>query len=152
MCATHTVQSRISLATRDLGEAIRLIRKRRLSLSQQEFADKLGVSRHSTVSDWERGKAIPPPERLEQIAELVGLAADELFGDVRPSDIVEAEEWLGRIVAPDLLRRLAGTPTYLDVLYSALDTVGRRQWPAERKTAVQALLNQMIEDAQADRP
>jgi transcriptional regulator with XRE-family HTH domain len=41
-------------------------------LTQQQFADKLGISRETLVQ-YERGKIPPQPERLEQMAELAGL-------------------------------------------------------------------------------
>jgi transcriptional regulator with XRE-family HTH domain len=158
MCATPTVHRRISLVARDLGEAIRLIRKLRLGLNQQEFAEKLGVSRHSTVSDWERGKAVPPPERLEQIADLAGETVEDLFGDVRPNrvaespalygaDLAEAEEWLSRIANPDMLRRQAGTPTGRDLIKGIKSFLFDLPWPVEQKNAVDALLNRIAADA-----
>lgn len=83
MFAAATEQHRTTVSRKGLGEAIRIIRRRRLGLNQQQLAERLGLSRHSTISDWERGAVTPPPERLEQIAELVGEDVTELFGNLR---------------------------------------------------------------------
>jgi transcriptional regulator with XRE-family HTH domain len=166
----------------EIGEVIRDIRKRCGFTQQRLADELGMPSGQADISKWESGKGGRPGyEALEGIARLAGKDVS-IFQEARSIDrrvwdlldnfkpfaqtgrssayevderqgpIGEAERWLNSIVAPDMLRRLAGTPTYLDVLYAAHDTVARRQWPAERKTAVQALLNQMIEDAPANRP
>jgi transcriptional regulator with XRE-family HTH domain len=157
-----------------VGQRLQVLRyrlglKRGEKLTQDWLAKEVGASK-SSVAKWETDVQPPSVPFLMKLAELYGTTPDFIMkgvspnGQVRERSVVaygdgdadpletEAEEWLERIIAPDMLRRLAGTPTYLDVLYSALDTVARRPWPAERKTAVQALLNQMIEDAQAKQP
>lgn len=52
--------------------------RRRASLSQEEFAEKLGVSRQA-VSKWERGEAYPDTENLIVISEMFGVTIDELL-------------------------------------------------------------------------
>lgn len=51
---------------RTVGPTIRLLR-REMGLTQRELADLVKVSR-VTVSNWERGKELPHPNRLERIA------------------------------------------------------------------------------------
>ena len=52
--------------------------RRGAGLSQEEFAEKLGVSRQA-VSKWERGEAYPDTENLIVISEMFGVTIDELL-------------------------------------------------------------------------
>ncbi len=65
-----------------LGEKLHRLRKLR-GLTQGELAQRLGVSK-PTVWAWEQGRARPIEERLEAIAEALGVDS----GDLRPSRIV----------------------------------------------------------------
>ncbi|MBO4769214.1 MAG: helix-turn-helix transcriptional regulator, partial [Clostridia bacterium] len=60
------------------GENIRNYRKRN-GLTQQEFADRLGVS-YQSVSRWENSITYPDLEFIPSIAELLAVTVDELFG------------------------------------------------------------------------
>jgi transcriptional regulator with XRE-family HTH domain len=59
-----------------LGETLRLRREER-GLDQAELAEQLGVTQQS-VSRWEHGKALPRPQRVRQLAELLGLDVGRL--------------------------------------------------------------------------
>lgn len=48
-----------------------------LGLSQEELAEKLGVSRQS-VSKWETGQSVPDLEKIIKLADLFGVSVDEL--------------------------------------------------------------------------
>ena len=61
--------------------------RRRHGLSQEEFAEKLYVSRQA-VSKWERGEAYPDTENLIAISEMFGVTIDELL---KSENICEAE-------------------------------------------------------------
>ena len=52
--------------------------RRQHNLSQEEFAEKLGVSRQA-VSKWERGEAYPDTENLIMISEMFSVTIDELL-------------------------------------------------------------------------
>ena len=52
----------------------------RLGLSQQDLADRLGVSRQS-VSKWESAQSIPDLEKLLRLSELFGVTTDYLLKD-----------------------------------------------------------------------
>ena len=67
--------------------ANRLVELRKKSnLSQEELAEKLGVSRQA-VSKWERSEASPDTDNLIALAEIYGMSLDELiFGEKRGSD------------------------------------------------------------------
>ena len=50
--------------------------------SQEELADKLGVSRQS-VSKWESAQAIPDMKKILQLSEVFGVSTDYLMKDER---------------------------------------------------------------------
>ena len=52
--------------------------RRKAGLSQEEFAEKLGVSRQA-VSKWERGEAYPDTENLIVISDMFSVTIDELL-------------------------------------------------------------------------
>lgn len=60
-----------------LGEKIWRLREKR-GLSQEEFAELLGVSRQ-TVSNWENDRATPDAYKLKQLCEVLRVSADELL-------------------------------------------------------------------------
>ena len=64
--------------------------------SQEELADKLGVSRQS-VSKWEGAQSVPDLQRILEMSKLFGVSTDYLLKDdetVRP--VSEAEEDTGK--------------------------------------------------------
>ena len=61
----------------------RLRREKGLTLAQ--VAEHLGVSK-PTVWAWEKGKARPLPDRLDAIADVLGVAIDELTGLADPKE------------------------------------------------------------------
>lgn len=54
--------------------------RRKHGWSQEELADKLGVSRQS-VSRWELGSAMPEPDKIVQLSNLFGVSCDHLLKD-----------------------------------------------------------------------
>lgn len=60
-----------------IGERIQEYRKAR-GLNQEEFAEKIGVSRQA-VSKWERDKAYPDLDRVVCICEILDISIDELI-------------------------------------------------------------------------
>ena len=65
----------------EMAEMVREVRKR-IGLSQEKFAAKLGVS-FSTINRWEHHRAVPSPLALKQIRDLL-----ERMGD-RGQDLLE---------------------------------------------------------------
>ena len=65
-----------------LGEKITELRKRS-GLSQEQFGDKIGVSRQA-VSKWENGTSDPSTTNLMALAKLFGVEAEELLREARP--------------------------------------------------------------------
>ncbi len=62
-----------------LGEKIKIAR-RAAGLTQEEFANKLMVSRQA-VTKWETGKGIPDIENLKLVARLLDVSVDYLLDD-----------------------------------------------------------------------
>ncbi len=62
-----------------MGEKIALARRQR-GWSQEELADRVGVSRQS-VSKWESGGSIPDLERVVRLAEILEVSTDYLIRD-----------------------------------------------------------------------
>lgn len=61
----------------NLAEKIRELRKSR-HLSQEQFAEKLGISRQS-VSKWESGQATPELDKIVLLSEIFGVTTDSLL-------------------------------------------------------------------------
>lgn len=75
-----------------IGSEIQEYRKK-AGLNQEEFADKLGVSRQA-VSKWERDKAYPDLDRLVCICEILDVQVGELiYGNSEVSSETE-ETWV----------------------------------------------------------
>lgn len=67
-----------------LNENIRILRKR-LSLTQDQFAQQLGVKR-SLVGAYEEGRAEPRLELLQKMAEVFSISVDQLIGNDLTTD------------------------------------------------------------------
>ena len=64
----------------DIAERIKMLRKRN-ALSQEEFAETLGVTRQS-VSSWENGSTMPDVKIIATMCEQFGVTSDYLiFGE-----------------------------------------------------------------------
>lgn len=64
----------------NIETANRLLQYRKQAgLSQEELAEKIGVSRQA-VSKWERSEASPDTDNLVTLAELYGVSLDEMLG------------------------------------------------------------------------
>ena len=57
-----------------------LAHRKRMGLSQEELAARLGVSRQA-VSKWELGTSTPDPSNIVALAKLFGITTDELLMD-----------------------------------------------------------------------
>ncbi|MDY3860447.1 MAG: helix-turn-helix transcriptional regulator [Candidatus Limivicinus sp.] len=75
----------------NLGSNLFHARKKR-GLSQEEVAEKLGVSRQ-TISKWEADETVPDVSQSKKMAVLYNISPDELTGfDVRLNEIQEIIE------------------------------------------------------------
>ena len=80
----------------NIETANRLLQYRKQAgLSQEELAEKIGVSRQA-VSKWERSEASPDTDNLVMLAEIYGVSLDEMLGlkpsAEEPEEEVSAEE------------------------------------------------------------
>lgn len=104
----------------DIGERIFLHRKR-LGLSQEELAARLGVSRQA-VSKWELGTSTPEPENIIALARIFGITTDELLMGQPPASQAAAPDggvtWLDRL--PSFLGRLFRRFGWLTGVYLAV--------------------------------
>lgn len=72
--------------------ASRLVKLRKeKGLSQEELADKLGISRQA-VSKWERAEASPDTDNLICLAKLYGISLDELLNTEDSEEEIKAEQ------------------------------------------------------------
>ena len=69
-----------------LSETIYSLR-RKSGLSQEQLAEKLGVSRQA-ISKWEGGLATPELEKLIALSECFGVTLDELVGHAAPRNVL----------------------------------------------------------------
>ena len=74
-----------------LSENLKRIRKDN-NLSQEQLAEKLGVSRQS-VSKWENGEAYPEMDKVLQLCKMFNLNIDELLNqDIKDKTLSNLEE------------------------------------------------------------
>lgn len=73
----------------NISEKIQILRRDR-EWSQDDLAEKLGVSRQS-VSKWESGKSLPDSEKILAMAELFDVSTDFLLRDDREPVFVDDE-------------------------------------------------------------
>ena len=62
--------------------------RKKNNLSQEEVADKLGISRQS-VSKWERAESSPDTDNLIELAKLYNVSLDELLNAEKSSEFVD---------------------------------------------------------------
>ena len=78
----------------DIANRLYELRKRN-SLSQEELAEKIGVSRQA-VSKWERAEASPDTDNLILLAKLYSISMDELLSTDEPVEPVEPASFAER--------------------------------------------------------
>ncbi|MBQ4182179.1 MAG: helix-turn-helix transcriptional regulator, partial [Bacilli bacterium] len=72
--------------------ANRLVQMRKkMGLSQEQLADKLGLSRQA-VSKWERAEASPDTDNLICLAKLYGVSLDELLSTEDSEETIVEEQ------------------------------------------------------------
>ncbi len=70
----------------DFASRLKTIRKDH-SMTQQELADKSGLSR-SSINTWESGRSLPLPDGLCALANALGCSTDYLLGREREDGII----------------------------------------------------------------
>lgn len=69
----------------NLAEKIQQLRKRN-NLSQEQLADKLGISRQS-ISKWESEQSVPEIDKIVHLSEIFGVTTDYLLKDIDTNKI-----------------------------------------------------------------
>ena len=70
--------------------------RKKNGLSQEELADKLGISRQA-VSKWERAEASPDTDNLILLAKLYGITLDELLNTEDAKDLAMENQESGNL-------------------------------------------------------
>lgn len=91
-----------------LAEKIIALRKR-MNWSQEELAEKLGISRQS-VSKWEVGATIPDLDKILKMSELFGVSTDYLLKD----EIVETELQGGKDISEEQVVTVEEANAYMN--------------------------------------
>ena len=76
--------------TSEIGEAIKS-RRKALCLSQQELAEKIGVTLHQ-MQRYENGRTILNVENVQRIADILGIPVADFFTSGNPVAIAESVE------------------------------------------------------------
>lgn len=71
--------------------------RERLGLTEQQFADRVGVSR-GAVQQWERGTTAPKRGNQAAVADLLGISKSELMG-LQPAPVIGAGEAVRNVLA-----------------------------------------------------
>ena len=107
-----------------LSEKILSLRTR-MGLSQEDLAEKLGVSRQS-VSKWETGQSVPDLDKLIKLADLFQISVDELVREgERPQPPEPPQPQV--VYVREKKQSLTGTQTAgvcLEIIGLALDLLG----------------------------
>ena len=93
--------------------------RRKAGLSQEQLAEKLGVSRQA-VSKWETGEASPEVNKLRTLAEALGVTADELLSPEEPPQSRQQEP------AHSSATQEGGYPSWLNDLPGAVGKLVKR--------------------------
>ena len=79
-----------------ISSNIRILRKRE-NLSQEEFAERFGVSRQS-VAKWESGESLPDLQKCREIAEYYELSLDVLVNVSLDESSLQTESTEGKYI------------------------------------------------------
>ena len=86
---------------KDMGQRI-MVRRKSLRMTQEEFAEKLGVSAQM-ISNLELGKKAIRPENLARVCDVLGLSADFVLTGTNTKTAVDAvAEKLVQLTAEEL--------------------------------------------------
>lgn len=80
-----------------IGKFIATLRKEEKKMTQEQFAEKLGVSNRS-VSRWENGKTMPDLSMLPVISEELGVSVSELLNGERSVPEIDSKENVSMII------------------------------------------------------
>ena len=99
--------------------------RRKAGLSQEELAEKLGVSRQA-VSRWEMGETMPDAQNILMLSDIFGVTTDYLLRDEMETGKTEKEETQAPAVHNTYVDNRSNTPIFnriLSIVHSALPAV-----------------------------
>ena len=78
----------------DVSKLAKFLKEKRtlVGLSQKDVATKLGYSTSQFISNWERGISQPPIHTLRTLAQMYGVAADQMFQVLVTATIDQVQE------------------------------------------------------------
>lgn len=78
-------------------------RRKHMGLTQEELADKVGVSK-SAVAKWETDGGLPDRDNLRRLAEILGVSVDELHRIIKRAEMKNAD--FGVNITPEVIAAL----------------------------------------------
>ena len=82
-----------------LGQFI-AIRRKRMSMTQEELARKLNVSK-SAIAKWETDGGIPDRDNLYKLAEIIGVSVNDMHQIIRSKDYKDIDFMIN--ITPDVI-------------------------------------------------
>lgn len=113
-----------------LGNKIAFYRKQR-NITQDALARQLGVT-NQAVSKWESGQCCPDVMLLPKIAEIFGIAIDELFGREKPEQKKSGMDAVFEVVDQEMSKADKTIENISEMMDNAADEVTDRE-PEEKK-------------------
>lgn len=113
-----------------LGNKIAYYRKK-LNITQDALARQLGVT-NQAVSKWESGQCCPDVMLLPKIAEIFGIAIDELFGREKPEQKKSGMDAVFEFVDQEMSKADKTIKNISEMMDNAADEVTDRE-PEEKK-------------------
>ncbi|MDR0306943.1 MAG: helix-turn-helix domain-containing protein [Chitinispirillales bacterium] len=95
--------------------------RKRLNLSQEQLAEKAGVKKFTTVSNWERGANLPNTETLFKLCEIFGITMDEMYG-VNTPVVTES-----RAAAENIRKHYGEQAVHLIMMFAAMNDRGQKK-------------------------
>ena len=99
--------------TNDIGKKLQQLRKGR-KLTQQELADKMGVTR-ATVSNYEVGRRAPHLSELQRFAEFYGVGLD-FFGVASTDEVFDLLSRAKAVFESDTVPEKSKEEVYLSLM------------------------------------
>jgi len=95
--------------------------RKRLNLSQEQLAEKAGVKKFTTVSNWERGANLPNIETLFKLCDIFGITMDEMYG-VNTAEVTD-----NRATAETLREQYGDKAVHLIRIFAAMNDQGQKK-------------------------
>ena len=98
-----------------------ILHRKRLNLSQEQLAEKAGVKKFTTVSNWERGANLPNIETLFKLCEIFDITMDEMYG-VNTAGVIDC-----RTTAETIRKHYGEKALNLIRIFAAMNDQGQKK-------------------------